>query len=68
MILQTFSSDFYVSNLDEQALLVTHLSELNEDECFNPGGDEIEACLTSDSIPPKIDDADFDPEGDILLL
>ncbi|GJS43576.1 reverse transcriptase domain-containing protein [Tanacetum coccineum] len=36
------------------------------------GGDfvleEIEACLTSDSIPPGIDDADFDPEGDILLL
>ncbi|GJU64613.1 reverse transcriptase domain-containing protein [Tanacetum coccineum] len=36
------------------------------------GGDfvleEIEACLTRDSIPPRIDDADFDPEGDILLL
>ncbi|GKA73791.1 reverse transcriptase domain-containing protein [Tanacetum coccineum] len=30
--------------------------------------EEIEACLTSDSIPPGIDDADFDPEGDILLL
>ncbi|GKA49959.1 reverse transcriptase domain-containing protein [Tanacetum coccineum] len=62
------SKDSYVSNLDEQALLVTHLSELNEDECFDPGGDEIEACLTSDSIPPGIDGADFDPEGDILLL
>ncbi|GJW43404.1 reverse transcriptase domain-containing protein [Tanacetum coccineum] len=36
------------------------------------GGDfvleEIEACLTSDSIPPGIDDADFDPKGDIILL
>ncbi|GJZ77299.1 reverse transcriptase domain-containing protein [Tanacetum coccineum] len=36
------------------------------------GGDfvleEIEACLTSDSIPSGIDDADFDLEGDILLL
>ncbi|GJT02501.1 hypothetical protein Tco_0823670, partial [Tanacetum coccineum] len=36
------------------------------------GGDfvleEIEACLTSDSIPPGIDDDDFDLEGDILLL
>ncbi|GJW94195.1 reverse transcriptase domain-containing protein [Tanacetum coccineum] len=35
------------------------------------GGDfvleEIEACLTSDSIPPRINDTDFDPEGDILL-
>ncbi|GKA68277.1 reverse transcriptase domain-containing protein [Tanacetum coccineum] len=36
------------------------------------GGDfileEIEACLTNDSIPPRIDDADFDPKGDIFLL
>ncbi|GKB13111.1 hypothetical protein Tco_0847034, partial [Tanacetum coccineum] len=24
--------------------------------------------LTNDSIPPGIDDADFDPEGDLLLL
>ncbi|GJX73507.1 reverse transcriptase domain-containing protein [Tanacetum coccineum] len=35
------------------------------------GGDfvleEIEACLINDSIPTGIDDADFDPEGDILL-
>ncbi|GJR54607.1 reverse transcriptase domain-containing protein, partial [Tanacetum coccineum] len=30
--------------------------------------EEIEACLTNDSIPPEIDDADFDPEGDLLLL
>ncbi|GJW56550.1 reverse transcriptase domain-containing protein [Tanacetum coccineum] len=36
------------------------------------GGDfileEIEACLTNDSIPSGIDDADFDPEGNLLLL
>ncbi|GKF25741.1 hypothetical protein Tco_0081635, partial [Tanacetum coccineum] len=36
------------------------------------GGDfileEIEACLTNDFILPGIDDADFDPEGDIRLL
>ncbi|GJZ29432.1 hypothetical protein Tco_0574079 [Tanacetum coccineum] len=36
------------------------------------GGDfvleEIEACLINNSIPPRIDDADFDPEGNILLL
>ncbi|GKA40184.1 reverse transcriptase domain-containing protein [Tanacetum coccineum] len=36
------------------------------------GGDfileEIEACHTNDSIPPGIDDADFDLEGDLLLL
>ncbi|GJV27994.1 reverse transcriptase domain-containing protein [Tanacetum coccineum] len=36
------------------------------------GGDfileEIEACLTNNSIPPGIDDADFDLEGDLILL
>ncbi|GKA06047.1 hypothetical protein Tco_0685167 [Tanacetum coccineum] len=66
------SEESYVSKLDEPDLLVTPLSKLNEDECFDPGGDfileEIEAYLTSDSIPPGIDDDDFDPEGDILLL
>nr|GEU40068.1 reverse transcriptase domain-containing protein [Tanacetum cinerariifolium] len=30
--------------------------------------EEIEACLTRDSIPSRIDDDDFDLEGDILLL
>nr|GEV74879.1 reverse transcriptase domain-containing protein [Tanacetum cinerariifolium] len=30
--------------------------------------EEIEACLSSNSIPPGIDDTDFDQEGDILLL
>ncbi|GKB95553.1 DNA-directed DNA polymerase [Tanacetum coccineum] len=29
---------------------------------------EIEACLTNDSIPPGIDDANFNPKGDLLLL
>ncbi|GJT44624.1 hypothetical protein Tco_0953339 [Tanacetum coccineum] len=66
------SKDSYVSKLDEPDLLVTPLSKLNEDECFDPGGDfvleEIKACLTSDSILPGIDDDDFDPEGYILLL
>ncbi|GJW72995.1 reverse transcriptase domain-containing protein [Tanacetum coccineum] len=36
------------------------------------GGDfileEIEACLTNDSIPPGIDDAEFDQGGDLPLL
>ncbi|GJX62105.1 reverse transcriptase domain-containing protein [Tanacetum coccineum] len=30
--------------------------------------EEIKACLTNDSIPPGIDDDDFDPEADLLLL
>ncbi|GJU00946.1 hypothetical protein Tco_1111284 [Tanacetum coccineum] len=48
------SEESYVSNLDEPAFLVTPLLDANKDECFDPGGDidEIEACLTSDSIPP----------------
>ncbi|GKA54476.1 hypothetical protein Tco_0753425 [Tanacetum coccineum] len=66
------SEDSFVSKLDEPDLLITPLFKLNEDECFDPGGDfvleEIEACLTSDSIPQGIDGADFDLEGDILLL
>ncbi|GJX69893.1 hypothetical protein Tco_0307064 [Tanacetum coccineum] len=64
------SKDSYVSNLDKLTLLITPLSDANEDECFDPGGefDEIEGCLTSDSIPLGIDGADFNPEEDILLL
>ncbi|GKC69811.1 reverse transcriptase domain-containing protein [Tanacetum coccineum] len=30
--------------------------------------EEIKACLTNDSIPPGIDDDNFNPEGDLLLL
>ncbi|GKF37070.1 reverse transcriptase domain-containing protein, partial [Tanacetum coccineum] len=35
---------------------------------FTDSSTKIEACLTNDSIPLGIHDADFDPEGDILLL
>ncbi|GJX58903.1 reverse transcriptase domain-containing protein [Tanacetum coccineum] len=42
------------------------------EEYAQEGGDfileEIKACLTNDSIPPGIDDIDFDSEGDILLV
>ncbi|GKA43578.1 reverse transcriptase domain-containing protein [Tanacetum coccineum] len=30
--------------------------------------DKFKSCLTNDSIPPRIDDADFYPEGELLLL
>nr|GEY42002.1 hypothetical protein [Tanacetum cinerariifolium] len=33
------SKDSYDSNLDDPDILVTPLSDVNEDECFNPGGD-----------------------------
>ncbi|GJY92020.1 reverse transcriptase domain-containing protein [Tanacetum coccineum] len=49
-------------------------SHASSSPSFTPfeGGDfileEIETCLSSDSIPPGIDDSDFDPKGDIRLL
>ncbi|GKF19793.1 hypothetical protein Tco_0068431, partial [Tanacetum coccineum] len=63
------SKDSYVSNLDEPALLVTPLSDANEDECFNPGGeiDEIDAFLDMD-ISTDIENGYHDPEGDIIYL
>ncbi|GJU61054.1 reverse transcriptase domain-containing protein [Tanacetum coccineum] len=59
------NKDSYVSNLDEPALLVTHLSDANEDECFDPGGDidEIGADVSMD-----IKDGYHDSEGDIIYL
>ncbi|GKA96616.1 hypothetical protein Tco_0818711, partial [Tanacetum coccineum] len=49
-------------------IITTSLPSLNPFK----GGDfileEIEACLTNDSIPPGIDDDNFDSEGDISLL
>ncbi|GJZ96679.1 hypothetical protein Tco_0669013, partial [Tanacetum coccineum] len=48
--------DSYVSNFDESALLVTPLSDFNEDECFDSGGDvdEIEFLLHRDPSTPKL--------------
>ncbi|GKA11809.1 hypothetical protein Tco_0691355 [Tanacetum coccineum] len=58
------SEDSYVSKLDEPDLLVTPLSKLNEDECFDPGGDfileGIEACLTNDDPRSLEDEPDKD--------
>ncbi|GJV26243.1 hypothetical protein Tco_1378938 [Tanacetum coccineum] len=63
------NKDSYVSNLDEPALLVTPLSDANEDECFYPGGDidEIDAFLDID-VPTDIEDDYYDSEGDIIYL
>ncbi|GJV37656.1 hypothetical protein Tco_1410133 [Tanacetum coccineum] len=59
----------YDSNLDESTLLVTPLSDSNEDECFDPGGeiDEIGAFLVMD-ISTDIEDGHHDSEGDIIYL
>nr|GFC08229.1 hypothetical protein [Tanacetum cinerariifolium] len=50
------NKDSYVSNLDEPALLVTPLSDANEDKCFDPGDDvnEIELLLYRDPFTPKM--------------
>ncbi|GJW26982.1 hypothetical protein Tco_0040793 [Tanacetum coccineum] len=63
------SKDSYVSNLDEPVFLVTPLSDANEDECFDPGGEnnEIDAFLDMD-ISTDIENGYHDSEGDIIYL
>ncbi|GJT11573.1 hypothetical protein Tco_0858615 [Tanacetum coccineum] len=63
------SEDSYVSKLDEPNLLFTPLSDANEDECFDPGGeiDEIDAFLDMD-ISTDIENGYHDSEGDIIYL
>ncbi|GKD92448.1 hypothetical protein Tco_1372285, partial [Tanacetum coccineum] len=63
------NKDSYVSNLDEPTLLVTPLSDANEDECFDPGGDidEIDVFLDID-VSTDIKDGYHDSEGDIIYL
>ncbi|GJV00036.1 hypothetical protein Tco_1329306 [Tanacetum coccineum] len=63
------SKDSYVSNIDEPALLVTPLSDANEDDYFDPGGkiDKIDAFLDMD-ISTDIENGYHDLEGDIIYL
>nr|GEW61038.1 hypothetical protein [Tanacetum cinerariifolium] len=56
-VLEDIESKFsYDSNLDDPDLLVTPLSDANEDECFDPGDDvdEIELLLHHDPSTPKM--------------
>ncbi|GJS46229.1 hypothetical protein Tco_0596350 [Tanacetum coccineum] len=61
------SKDSYVSNLDELALLVTPLFDVNKDGCFDPGGeiDEIDVFLDMD-ISTDIENGYHNSEGDII--
>ncbi|GJT12163.1 putative reverse transcriptase domain-containing protein, partial [Tanacetum coccineum] len=63
------SKESYFSNLDGPALLVTPLSDANEDECFDPGGviDEIDGFLDMD-ISTDIENGYHDSDGDIIYL
>nr|GEX66051.1 hypothetical protein [Tanacetum cinerariifolium] len=54
------SKDSYDSNLDEPDFLGTPLSDANEDECFDSGGDVDEI--------NDFEDGYYDSEGDILYL
>ncbi|GJY75496.1 hypothetical protein Tco_0480612 [Tanacetum coccineum] len=61
------NKDSYVSNFDKSALLVTSLSDANEDECFDPGGDidEINAFLDMD-VSTDFEGDYYDSGGDII--
>nr|GEV12307.1 hypothetical protein [Tanacetum cinerariifolium] len=63
------SKDSYDSNFDEPYLLVTPLSDVNEDECFYPGGDtnEIDAFLDINTSM-DINDGYYDSKGDVIYL
>ncbi|GJU11600.1 hypothetical protein Tco_1133996 [Tanacetum coccineum] len=61
------SEDSFDSKLAEPTLLISHLSDANKDECFDPGGDEIDAFLDLD-ISTEIENDFHDSEGDIIFL
>ncbi|GKF25701.1 hypothetical protein Tco_0081595, partial [Tanacetum coccineum] len=61
------SEDDENSTVDEPVLL--HTPFLDEDECFNPGGDndEIDAFLAI-QVPTYIEEGYYDSDGDVLYL
>ncbi|GJS32253.1 hypothetical protein Tco_0530635 [Tanacetum coccineum] len=61
------SEDSFDSKLAEPTLLISPLSDANKDECFDPGGDEIDAFLDLD-ISTEIENDFHDSEGDIIFL
>ncbi|GKB77924.1 reverse transcriptase domain-containing protein, partial [Tanacetum coccineum] len=62
----------YSYRYDDESVNRIDVIDVTCEEYAQEGDDfvleEIEACLTSDLIPSGVDDANFDPEGDILLL
>nr|GFB53085.1 hypothetical protein [Tanacetum cinerariifolium] len=54
------------ASYDESALLVTPLSDTNEDECFDQGGDVNE--INAFDIPSDFKDSYYDLKGDLLYL
>ncbi|GJT26592.1 hypothetical protein Tco_0906867 [Tanacetum coccineum] len=61
------SEDLFDSKLAEPTLLISPLSNANKDECFDPGGDEIDAFLDLD-ISTEIENDFHNSKGDIIFL
>ncbi|GKC96536.1 hypothetical protein Tco_1161978 [Tanacetum coccineum] len=61
------SEDSFDSKLAEPTLLISPLSNANKDECFDPGGDEIDAFLDLD-ISTEIENNFHNSKGDIIFL
>ncbi|GKC58353.1 hypothetical protein Tco_1085951 [Tanacetum coccineum] len=61
------SEDSFDSKLAEPTLLISPLSDANKDECFDPGGDEIDAFLDLD-ISTEIENDFHNSKGDIIFL
>ncbi|GJX97658.1 hypothetical protein Tco_0353456 [Tanacetum coccineum] len=61
------SEESFDSKLAEPTLLISPLSDANKDECFDPGGDEIDAFLDLD-ISTEIENDFHDSKGDIIFL
>ncbi|GKA95805.1 hypothetical protein Tco_0817900 [Tanacetum coccineum] len=61
------SEDSFDSKLAEPTLLISPLFDANKDECFDPGGDEIDAFLDLD-ISMVIENDFHDSQGDIIFL
>nr|GFC25739.1 hypothetical protein [Tanacetum cinerariifolium] len=54
------------ASYDESALLVTSLSDANENECFDSKGDVDE--INAFDIPSDFEDGYYDSKGDVLYL
>ncbi|GKE52000.1 hypothetical protein Tco_1487156 [Tanacetum coccineum] len=61
------SEDSFDSKLAEPTLLISPLSNANKDECFDPGGDKIDAFLDLD-ISTEIENNFHNSKGDIIFL
>ncbi|GKB43791.1 reverse transcriptase domain-containing protein [Tanacetum coccineum] len=62
-----YSSDHYAESVNQIDIIDVACDEYSQ-EVLGFSDEEIENYLSNGSIPPGIDDEDFDPEGDICLI